>query len=324
VREAYPRLLRFARYLQGLRGQDGLLPVEAIGIPSVWMDHIAYQKQSHKQCAFNLFAAAALEQALAPLARAFGENDRAASAADFGRGLLEAAVRKFWDAERGLFVVNRPWLNEERGMRLCDRSLANAVLFDQCPGGQTGASLKALAECPAEMGFSYPANAGWRLWALGKGGRADVIVDDFRRRWAVMDSVRLNDTLQEDWTAVADSGQQWSHCAVAPLYVLYMSIMGLRPLEPGFRRFELRPQLADLGDLDLTAWTVRGPVSLKAEGKPGVREISISTPADGEGELVLPRGEMVSLAALPGAAPEGCTRFRLPAGQTTNLRLKQI
>jgi hypothetical protein len=174
------------------------------------------------------------------------------------------------------------------------------------------------------MGFSYPANAGWRLWALGKGGRADVIVDDFRRRWAVMDSVRLNNTLQEDWTAVADSGQQWSHCAVAPLYVLYMSIMGLRPLEPGFRRFELRPQLADLGDLDLTAWTVRGPVSLKAEGKPGVREISISTPADGEGELVLPRGEMVSLAALPGAAPEGCTRFRLPAGQTTNLRLKQI
>ena len=324
VREAYPRLLRFARYLQGLRGQDGLLPVEGIGIPSVWMDHIAYKKQSHKQCAFNLFAAAALEQALAPLARAFGENDRAASTADFGRGLLEAAVRKFWDAERGLFVVNRPWLNEERGIRLCDRSLANAVLFDQCPGGQTGASLKALAECPAEMGFSYPANAGWRLWALGKGERADVIVDDFRRRWAVMDSVRLNNTLQEDWTAVADSGQQWSHCAVAPLYVLYMSLMGLRPLEPGFSRYEIRPQLADLGDLDLTAWTVRGPVSFKSAGKPGAREVTITTPADCLGELVLPRGEMVSLAALPGAAPEGCTRYRLPAGRTTNLRLKQI
>ena len=322
VREAYPRLLRFALYLQGLRGPDGLLPVEGIGIPSVWMDHIAYKKQSHKQCAFNLFTAAALEQALAPLARAFGESDRAAAAEDLARGILAAAVRKYWDAERGLFVVNKPWLGEERGIRLCDRSLANAILFDQCPGGRTDAALKALAECPPEMGFSYPANAGWRLWALGKGGRADVIVDDFRRRWAVMDSVRLNNTLQEDWTAAADSGQQWSHCAIAPLYVLYMSILGLRPLEPGFRRFELRPQLADLGDLDVAAWTVQGAVLFKAAGKPGAREITITTPADGEGELVLPVGENVPLTMLPGAAPEGCVRYRLPAGKTTDLRLK--
>jgi hypothetical protein len=322
VREAYPRLLRFALYLQGLRGPDGLLPVEGIGIPSVWMDHIAYKKQSHKQCAFNLFTAAALEQALAPLARAFGESDRAAAAEDLARGILAAAVRKYWDAERGLFVVNKPWLGEERGIRLCDRSLANAILFDQCPGGRTDAALKALAECPPEMGFSYPANAGWRLWALGQGGRADVIVDDFRRRWAVMDSVRLNNTLQEDWTAAADSGQQWSHCAIAPLYVLYMSILGLRPLEPGFRRFELRPQLADLGDLDVAAWTVQGAVLFKAAGKPGAREITITTPADGEGELVLPVGENVPLTMLPGAAPEGCVRYRLPAGKTTDLRLK--
>ena len=45
------------------------------------------------------------------------------------------------------------------------------------------ASVRALAECPPEMGFSYPANQIWRLWALGQGGRADVIVDDFRRRF---------------------------------------------------------------------------------------------------------------------------------------------
>ena len=61
---------------------------------------------------------------------------------------------------------------------MCDRSLATAVLYNQCPRGRTEAALRVLAECPPEMGFSYPANAGWRLWALGKGGRADVIVKD--------------------------------------------------------------------------------------------------------------------------------------------------
>src|ERR1035438_2092059 len=55
LREPYPRLLLFARYLQGRIGADGLLPVENLGIPSVWIDHVAYQQQRHKQCAFNLY-----------------------------------------------------------------------------------------------------------------------------------------------------------------------------------------------------------------------------------------------------------------------------
>ncbi len=51
--EPYPRLIRFAEYLQGLREKDGLLPVEHLGIPTVWIDHDAYQQQRHKQCAFQ-------------------------------------------------------------------------------------------------------------------------------------------------------------------------------------------------------------------------------------------------------------------------------
>ena len=96
---------------------------------------------------------------------------------------------KFWSPERGLFVNNLPWLAEEKQPRLCDRSLATAILFDQCPGGNTAASLQALVECPAEMGLSYPCNACWRYWALARLGRADVVVREFRQRWATMKSV---------------------------------------------------------------------------------------------------------------------------------------
>ena len=96
-----------------------------------------------------------------------------------------------------MFVNNLPWLAEEKTIRLCDRSLATSILFNQCPQGDTKAPLAALADCPREMGLSYPANAGWRLRALARGGRADVVVKDLRERWATMDSVRLNNTLQE-------------------------------------------------------------------------------------------------------------------------------
>ena len=324
LREPYPRLIRFARYLHGIRGKDGLLPVENIGTPSVWIDHNAYEKQRHKQCAFNLYAAAMLEHALAPICRAFGDHKQEKAARNFGRDLVAAAVGKFWSPEREIFVNNLPWMKEEGRVRMCDRSLATAVLFDQCPANKTGPALRALAECPPEMGFSYPANAGWRLWALAKGGRADIILRDLRERWAAMDSVKLNNTLQEDWQAEPDSGAQWSHCAVAPLYIAYMGLAGIRPLEPGFRRVEIRPQPEDLSQLELVARTVRGPLLFRSLGNRGNRELTLELPNDCEGEIVLPETETVELKPIGRKEELGLRRYYLPAAQATTLKLKHL
>jgi alpha-L-rhamnosidase len=324
LREPYPRLLRFARYLQTLIGPDGLLPVEELGIPSIWIDHSAYQKQRHKQCAFNLYAAAMLEHALAPIARAFGDPAPAAAAAALGASVLRATQRKFWNRAQARFVSNLPWLTEEKQVRLCDRSLATALLFNQCPGGQTGPALQALATAPLEMGLSYPCNANWRYWALAQGGRADVIVRDFRERWATMDSVKLNNTLQEDWQARPDSGQQWSHCALAPLCVTCMSLAGIHPLAPGFRRVEIWPQLADLPDLELTVRTVRGPIHFQAQGGPRDRELSLALPEGCTGEVLVRRETKVALTPAAGPAPEGYLRYLVPAGRPLRLRLENL
>jgi len=322
LKEPYPRLIRFAQYLHGIRGRDGLLPVENIGVPSVWIDHNAYEQQRHKQCTFNLYTAAMLEFALAPLCRAFGDRKQEKAARSFGRDLVAAAVGRFWSPEREIFVNNLPWIKEEAKVRLCDRSLATAILFDQLPGKNAEPALRALVECPPEMGFSYPANAGWRLWALAKGGRADIILQDLRERWVTMDSVKLNNTIQEDWQARPDSGQQWSHCAVVPLYIAYMGLAGIRPLEPGFRRAEIRPQPADLSQLEVVARTVRGPLVFRSLGNRGNRELSLELPEGCEGELVLDETETVGLDLVPKQAPAGPRRYLLPPGKETRLKLK--
>jgi hypothetical protein len=313
--ETYPRLIRFADYLHSIRGKDGLLPVENLGIPQVWIDHIAYQRQRHKQCAFNLYAAAMLGHALAPIARARGDHQQAEEFTRRGRGLLEATVRKFWSPAHGLFVNNLPWLAEEKEPRLCDRSLATAILFDQCPQGNTAASLRALVDCPAAMGVSYPCNACWRYWALARLGRADVLVRDFRQRWAKMKSVVLNNTLQEDWDVAPDSAGQWSHCAVAPIYALFMDIAGIRPTAPGFTRCQIRPQLADLKDLDLTYYTVRGPMRFVAQHRPDGHHVAVQIPSGCQAELLLPDGRGIKFPALKPDHPLGLKRFQLKSGQ---------
>jgi len=321
LREPYPRLLRFAAYLEQLRGADGLLPVEDIGVPAVWIDHDAYQRQRHKQCAFNLYTAAMFEHALAPIAHAYDDLDRAKHFTKLGRAILSAAVHRFWSAEQGLFINNLPWLDEDRAPRLCDRSLATAVLYDQCPGGRVTDVARVLVECPPELGRSYPANACWHYWALARLGRVDVVLKDFRERWATMASVVQNNTIQEFWDVRPDTGDQWSHCAVAPIYLLFTDIAGIRPTAPGFARCQVRPQLGDLGHLDLTAHTVRGPIRFIAELVGDQHHGSLTLPPDCTGELLLPAGAGTDLPPLAGDHPLGLRAFRLDPGSTHQFAL---
>jgi hypothetical protein len=314
IREPYPRLLKFAAYLESIRGEDGLLPVENLGIPTVWIDHDAFKKPRHKQCAFNLYAAAMFKNALGPICRAMNENDKAGHFEQLGDDLLRAAVARFWSGERARFEDNLPWQAEETEVRLSDRSLATAILYDQCPGGATSAALDALANCPDEMGLSYPANAYWRYWALAKLGRTEVIVNDWRQRWATMASVALNNTLQENWSVKADGTQEWSHCPVSPAYVLFTDIAGIRPAAPGFSKFTVRPQLEGFGDLALTFHTVRGDIEFKAESDGTGHRVSLSTPGGCEGELLLPAGAKTDLVSIGADRALGLERYRLTAG----------
>jgi hypothetical protein len=320
VLEPYPRLTRFADYLWSLRGADGLLPVENLGIPTVWMDHNAYKQPRHKQCAFNLYAAAMYRHALGPLASLMGDAARAHSCDQRSADLLAATVRRFWSARHGTFVNNLPWIAEEKEVRLCDRSLATAILFDQCPGSNTAESLRALAESPPEMGYSYPANQGWRMWALARMGRVDVILRELRTRWIGMRSVRENNTLQEDWEARTDSTAEWSHCPLAPLFVAFMDLAGIRPLTPGFGRCRIRPQLGDLPDLEMTAWTPHGPIEFRATAEGLGHRVRVALPAKCEAELVVPRASTVP-AARAGLTAEGLAIYRIPSGGSTEFHL---
>ncbi len=322
--EPYPRLVRFAQYLRRLRGENGLLPVEHLGIPTVWIDHDAYRQQRHKQCAFNLYAAAMFQQALAPMAEALGEADRAAELRQFGAELLEATRHRFWSDEHQLFVDNLPWLDEEKQIRTSDRALAMSIMFDQCPNGQIAAAVNELVTCPDHMGYSYPCNAPWRFWALAEAGQIDAVLQDLRSRWATMQSVLENNTLQETWVVTPDSRFQWSHCAVAPLFVVAQDIAGIRPTQPGFAHCQIRPQLGDLQQLELDSYTPHGPIHFAASSQEDGRLVRLTIPQGVEAELVVPASQAatIQLPPLTPDTPEGLKRFLLSNNATNEVLLK--
>lgn len=289
--EVFPRLVRFFTYLKELRRSDGMLPVEDIGIPTVWLDTDAYQQQRHKQCAFNLYAIGMLQEAFAPLCRAFGEEQLAKQAENYGQQLWHSTLANFWDKKEKTFICNLPWRAEEGNTRYCERSLAQAILFHLCPKGQTERSVALLTQPPENLGRCYPANANWGLWALAQAGQVEAIFQDLHSRWIAMASVAANNSMQEAWRAQPDGRSQWSHAAIAPLFLTYMDLAGIRPLEPGFSRVQIRPQPGPLQLLELSNYTVKGPLAYKLSGMQGKRSLLIDLPPGCTAELVVDERE---------------------------------
>lgn len=277
VRQNIDHLLKFAEYLEELhrRGLDGLLPVDRLRVNTVWIDHDAYRNQSQKVGAFNLYVAAMLEHALAPVLEALGGRESETGwARKRSAVIVEAVQRHFWDAEREVFVNNKLFEWNEDEPRSDDRTLATAVLYDYCPDSRTESCVEALATRPVWMGQSYPANIVWNYWALAKAGRIQPVIDDLRERWAPMRSVAEAKALQEFWKTTPDTTNLMSHCPVAPLTALYQGILGLWPTSPGFETMEIRPQLGDIEHLHVVARTPKGPVSMTATP----REVRITVP----------------------------------------------
>lgn len=201
------------------------------------------------------------------------EADKAVHFEELGGSLLQATVARYWSAERGRFEANLPWQGEENAVRLCDRSLATSILM-RMSGGSTDAALKALVDCPPGDGAVVSGKCVLAL--LGAGGIGPHRCDCERvARTMGDDAVGCTDnSLQENWMANADSTKSWSHCPVMPAYALFMDIAGIRPTSPGFATCTIRPQLADLGKLELTAQTARGPIPFSAIPKNGGHRVA--------------------------------------------------
>lgn len=321
LREPYPRLIKMVNYLRRKIDSNGLLPVDQddYGFPVVYVAFAgSFPAQRNRQCCFNLFWAAALTQAMAPLCRAFGDNTLATEIELLGARVLEATVARFWSREHRAFVDNLPWLREDGDVQFSEITLGVSVEYDQCPGGDIERTVELLEKKPKNVGIDNSTEpVAWGWWALAKGGRPDVVVKEIREVFGTLPSVLLNNTIQEFYKGQKpDKGSNWSHACCAPLYVATMSLAGIRPLEAAWRRYEIRPQLADLPDLALTVHTPHGPIRFSGNGPVGARTLTLTLPPNAAGELVVHPDEQL------GLKPLGQGRFALPAGQTVNLELK--
>jgi hypothetical protein len=150
----------------------------------------------------------------------------------------------------------------------------------------------------------------------------DIVLNDLRTKWAGMASVRLNNTLQEDWICYPDGPSQWSHCAMTPLIMMHQGIAGIKPLTAAYKTFQIYPQLADLKTVDITTNTIAGAIVFKSRGSLGSRKLSLEIPDGTTAELVVDNREQINLTKADVSIIPGKATYILKGGTKWSLLLR--
>ena len=110
-----------------------------------------------------------------------------------------------------------------------------------------------------------------------------------RRSWYNM--IRSGSTVTlEAWDIIYKSNLDWNHAwGAAPSNIIPRKLMGVEPLEPGFRKIRIKPQPSTLTNAQVKVPTIRGNINVSFLNTPGAKfELEIEIPANTIAEVWLP------------------------------------
>lgn len=132
------------------------------------------------------------------------------------------------------------------------------------------------------------------LYAAGRGDEAlALMADTGLRSW--YNGIRLGSTITlEAWDDSFKPNQDWNHIAgAAPGNAIPFGLMGVTPLEPGFARVRIAPQIGRLQWAKATVPTIRGAVKVAVDRD----YIEVSIPANMVAEVETGGGRTVTVGS---------------------------
>ena len=93
----------------------------------------------------------------------------------------------------------------------------------------------------------------------------------------------------EAWDNKYKENQDWNHAwGAAPANVIPRLLMGIQPLNPGFSRIRIRPQIGSLENAFVVTPTIRGSIKLNISRKKSTWSADVTIPANTTAEFYVP------------------------------------
>ena len=203
-----------------------------------------------------------------------------------------------------------------------------ALMTGVAPPDRDAAITPRLLDCPpdwVESGTPWTVALGGQM--LAERGHLPAALNTIRAGWGGMLD-RGATTAWELFPGFEIMGRWWtrSWChawAALPAYLMSAYVLGIRPLEPGFKRALIQPQLADLTWAEGQVPTPHGPIAVRLERAGRGTTLTVKLPAGVPAEVRLPATGAppeVTGAAVEVQRVGGEYLVALPPGALSTLR----
>lgn len=128
--------------------------------------------------------------------------------------------------------------------------------------------------------------------ALYKMGAEDysleLITNETDRSW--MNMIRFGTTVtSEAWDLKYKQNMTWNHAwGAIPAYVISRKICGIEPLEPSFRKIQIKPHPGNLKWAKIKHPTIRGSVEVEFKNQENVFELNVTIPSNSVADVYIP------------------------------------
>ena len=238
---------------------------------------------------------------LEKIATRLGKSTDAREFAAMAKATYQAVNSRLWDDSRGCYIDG---LDPASG-KPSGHASAHANFFPLALGlvppdrvARVAAFLKPRGMACSVYGSQFLLDA---LYDAGEAGQAlSLLTSRGLRSWLNM-SEKVGSTITlEAWDPSLKPNLDWNHAwGAAPSNLIARKLMGIEPLEPGFKRFRVRPQTASLENARIRIPTLAGPILLEITGNdPANWKATLGVPAGTAAEFHLPfPGEAIARGA---------------------------
>ena len=279
------------------RREDGLFLGQEKGEPRDIIDWPAGERDGYDmkvmvKTVTSAFHAHSL-QLMSRMAKDVGKKEDAARFEKMAQVTIAAMRSKLMDPARGIYIDG---LNEKTGKPSAHASL-HANMIPLALGLVAPEHVKSVADFVESRGMACSVyGAQFLLDGLYDAGRGEAALALMNakhdRSWYNM--IQAGSTVAlEAWDIKYKPNLDWNHAwGAVPANVIPRKLMGIEPLEPGFKRFRLRPQPATLEHASIRAPSPKGPIEANFSRPQGSWKLEFSVPEGTAAEVHLPAKSM--------------------------------
>lgn len=201
-------------------------------------------------------------------------------------------------AEKLKKAFNKQLINKKRHIYVdgigTDHSSLHANMFPLAFGLAPQKDVNAINQFIRSRGMACSVyGSQFLLDAVYDGNDADyglqLLSSTSERSWYNM--IRAGSTItMEAWDNKYKPNQDWNHAwGAAPANIIPRKLMGIEPLEPGFKKIRIKPQPSSLKHAEIKCPTIRGAIYVSFQNEPNeLYHLEVTTPANTTAKVYLP------------------------------------